>query len=565
MAKNNALCKELTIVEALGNANIICSDKTGTLTLNKMTVTTICNYDDIVEKNNRTPEYIKENIATYKHLVSIGMFCNNAEIDVQENTAIGDPTEIALLYLGENTDLNIDKTRNKYKRVFEQPFDSDRKMMTTVYATKTGYTSFTKGAAEAILDLCDSINTKDGIRDITTADRNLIKKYLNELSAKALRVLGLASRNFRSAPIKDSNYENQMVFEGLVGMIDPPRPEVFDAIKTCHEAGVGVAMITGDHQITALAIARELGIVDENETYTLTGTQLDEMSDNQLKIAVQKCRVFARVSPDNKLQIVKAFKSNNLITGMTGDGTNDAPALKEADIGIAMGIGGTDVAKGAASVLLLDDNFTTIKGAINDGRKITRNMKNVISFILATNLATALFVVLFTYIFGFNTITVTQRLLLDLVTDTLPCIYIGLNPNDFGLMKQKPQIGNKLFDKRMLFEILINFLAIFSAVSLSFIFSYYAVGIRSEVVLDMICFITLSLSRILLSLNYVSHHNSLLKKIGRPYNGLYFACGVSIGLLLILSFVPGANIIAVGKPTDMFEPAKLFYTKDAAA
>jgi Ca2+-transporting ATPase len=260
-------------------------------------------------------------------------------------------------------------------------------------------------------------------------------------------------------------------------MIDPPRPEVFDAIKICHEAQVRVAMITGDHQITALAIAHDIGIVPMDDNTTLSGTQIDAMSDDQLQIAVANCSVYARVSPENKLRIVKAYKKLDMITAMTGDGTNDAPALKEADIGIAMGIAGTDVAKGAASVLLLNDNFATIRTAINDGRVITRNIKNVINFILSTNFGTALFIVLFTYIFGFNAITITQRLLLDLVTDTLPCIFIGLNINDFGIMKGKNRNSEKLIDKGMVIDVLINTLSIFVTQCLIFFVSAAALNV----------------------------------------------------------------------------------------
>jgi len=262
-----------------------------------------------------------------------------------------------------------------------------------------------------------------------------------------------------------------MTFLGLVGMIDPPRKEVYAAVESCHNAGVNVVMITGDHQITALAIARELGIVEPNDTTTCTGVQIDSMTDDQLKIFVKKCHVFARVSPDNKLRIVKAFKNNGQIAGMTGDGTNDAPALKEANIGIAMGKTGTDVAKGAASILLLDDNFTTIKDAIQDGRKISRNIKNVISFILSTNLATALFIMLMTYIYVVDPMVVTQRLLLDLVTDTLPCIFIGLNINSSKLMDGKLKNSGKLFDKSMVIEIIINALCVFASTIIVFFIS----------------------------------------------------------------------------------------------
>jgi Ca2+-transporting ATPase len=406
------------------------------------------------------------------------MFCNNAIVEPSNpGSYIGDPTEAALIVLGDKTELDMSKTRDKYERIYEQPFDSTRKLMTTVYQTKKGYVAYTKGAAEMLLDLCSEIETKDGIRHITDADKSLIKDFLNSLSAKALRVLGMASRQLTSAPKKGDNIENDLVFKGLVGMIDPPRPEVYDAIRICHEADVKVAMITGDHQITAMAIAHELKIVPQDNNITLVGTEIDAMSDVQLEQAVKDCCVFARVSPDNKLRIVKTFKRLGKITAMTGDGTNDAPALKEADIGIAMGITGTDVAKGAASVLLLDDNFATIKTAINDGRAITRNIKNVISFILSTNLGTAMFIVLFTYLFGFNAITITQRLLLDLVTDTLPCIFIGLNMNDHGIMKGKNKNGDKLLDKRLLIEVLVNTLSIFITQVIIFTISCATLGI----------------------------------------------------------------------------------------
>ncbi|GMO16232.1 MAG: cation-translocating P-type ATPase [Mycoplasmoidaceae bacterium] len=557
MAKKNVLCKELTIVETLGNASIICSDKTGTLTLNKMTVTAVSDFHDIEKGRYRTVQEVRQNFQWYKHIVAIGMFCNNA-ISEPDNPGkyIGDPTEAALIVLGDETELDMSKTRDAYKRVFEQPFDSTRKLMTTVYRTKKGFVAYTKGAAEMLLDLCSQIETKEGIRKITENDKELIRKFLNTLSSKALRVLGMASRYLEKEPVKGENLENDLVFKGLVGMIDPPRQEAYDAIRICHEAGVKVAMITGDHQITALAIAHELKIIPEDNNITLVGTQIDSMSDQQLQIAVKDCCVFARVSPENKLRIVQTFKKLGGITAMTGDGTNDAPALKEADIGIAMGITGTDVAKGAASVLLLDDNFATIKTAINDGRVITRNIKNVINFILSTNFGTALFIVLFTYIFGFNAITITQRLLLDLVTDTLPCIFIGMNLNDSGIMKGRNKSGQKLLDKELFIDVLINTFSIFITQCAIFFISASALGIwpgsngvenlRDEI--DVLCFITLSLSRIFLSITYVSKEHSIFSKPGKIYNKLWMACGVSSGLLIFLVFTPFIGEYIVNMP-----------------
>jgi Ca2+-transporting ATPase len=547
MAKKNALCKDLTVVETIGNATVICSDKTGTLTLNKMTVTAVATLNDIIAGEEKTPEEIKEDFIDYKHIISCGMFCNNAELD--GDGFIGDPTEAALLVLGSKTALDVDKTRNAYKRNFEQPFDSVRKMMSTVYKTKKGYVCFTKGAAEALLDRCNKIEIGREVREISEEDKVLIKAFIEKMSAKALRVLGLASKVITNEPQPNEDLEFDMTFLGLVGMIDPPREEVFDAIETCHNAGVKVAMITGDHQITALAIAQNLGIIGKEDNTVILGTQIDQMDEEQLQVAVKNCCVYARVSPDNKLRIVKAFKNNGEITGMTGDGTNDAPALKEANIGIAMGISGTDVAKGAASILLLDDNFTTIKTAINDGRVISRNIKNVINFILSTNFATALFVFLYTYVFGMNPINITQRLLLDLVTDTLPCIFIGLNINNVGIMSKRSNKNDKLLDKNLIIDVLINTFSIFIAVSAVFLTAFLVIkptkgDTETENLVCCYSFIALSLSRLLLAFNYVSREQSIFSKEGRVYKTLFMSACVSIILLLILVLVPGLNIIS---------------------
>jgi Ca2+-transporting ATPase len=462
LSKKNIICKFPEIMDTVGDLSIICTDKTGTLTTNLMTVVAVADYNDICEKKNKEIEEIRKDLNRYKHLISIGMFCNNAEINTLDSKCIGDPTEGALLHLGEKTELSIEKTRNKYKRVFEQPFDSNRKMMTTVYQTKKGYTSFTKGAAESILNFCDHIQTNNGIRKITDKDKKIIIDYLENMSSQALRVLGLASTNFTKIPNKNSNYEYSMTFKGLVGMIDPPKKNASKTINILKNAGISVAMITGDHPITALAIARNIGITNKDDSNILTNTEIDAISDKQLEAIIPNTHVFARISPENKLRIVKAFKKDNIVA-MIGDGTNDAPSLKEADAGIAMAGIGTDVAKDAASILLLDDKFETLSTVINEGRKISRNIKNVVSFILSTNIATWLLVLLTTYIFSINVLNISQRLLLDLATDMLPCIYIGLNGNNLDLMKKRNKKNNdhtSFFNKSLVYITIVNTLFI---------------------------------------------------------------------------------------------------------
>jgi Ca2+-transporting ATPase len=493
MAKKNAIVRKLPVVETLGNATVVCSDKTGTLTLNRMTVTNVLNVSDILTGNLKSLEQSRHEVADYKDIVVAGVLCNNAQLDEKNpEITVGDPTEGALLNLASTFQISYKDLRIQYPRLFEQPFDSVRKRMSSLHNYEGKQYLFTKGAAEELIHKTKYIQTKDGIRGITPADINSINQMIHTMSSKALRVLGFAKTVCEQQNGNNGDLENDLVFIGLTGMIDPPRKEVINAIKTCHEAGIRTVMITGDHKITARVIATELGIfVEDTNTHeelaesietsktervvgkklgllnkgniVVTGEELDKMSDEELQKVIDKVTVFARVSPAAKLRIVKALQANNEIVAMTGDGVNDAPALKSANIGIAMGLSGTDVAKDASDMILLDDNFTTIEGAIFEGRRIYRNIQKVIQYLITGNVAEIL-VVLVIFIAGAIATAVGQRelfpevlnpiqlLIINVVTETIPCIALGLDPAEKDIMKRQA-FGQSLFDKKLIIRI----------------------------------------------------------------------------------------------------------------
>jgi Ca2+-transporting ATPase len=460
MAKKNAIVRKLPVVETLGSATVICSDKTGTLTLNRMTVTTILTSDDILKDKVVTIETAAKERDKYRDIIDCGILCNNAQLDENDPTlTVGDPTEGALLNLGAAFEISYKDLRIEHPRLFEQPFDSNRKRMSSMHKFKDGPFLFTKGAAEELLQKCTHIQTSEGIREKSRADVIAIHKLIHGLSEQALRVLGYAKTKV-DENVKVEDLEHDLVFIGLVGMIDPPRKEVINAVKTCHEAGIRTIMITGDHKITAKVIATELGIYAEGNL-VISGDELTQMDDKTLNESVRTATVFARVSPADKLRIVKALQSNKEIVSMTGDGVNDAPALKSADIGVAMGITGTDVAKDASDMILLDDNFTTIESAIFEGRRIYRNIQKVIQYLLAGNVAEILLVLV---VFVAHAIAIAcgnnnlfhealnpiQLLCINLLTETIPCIALGLDPAEKDIMKQKAHVGGSLFEKGLI-------------------------------------------------------------------------------------------------------------------
>lgn len=458
MAKKNALIRKLPAVETLGSATVICSDKTGTLTLNKMTVTHIAVNGDF-ENGTTTPveNAANQHPAVYKELVYAAALCNDASLDPdRKGEIIGDPTEGALIYLAQAFGIDHEALEDDYPRLFEQPFDSERKRMTTVHRINEKWISYTKGAVDEMLPLCTHILTSEGVRPITEADKENITKLCLSMSEGALRVLGFAMRTLTELPTDDDeNVEFDMTFVGVTGMIDPPRKEVADSVRTCHQAGIRTIMITGDHKVTALAIAKELDIYREGNT-VISGEELDTMTDDELDDAVKTTTVFARVSPADKLRIIQSLKRTGEVAAMTGDGVNDSPALKAADIGVAMGITGTDVAKDAADMILLDDSFTTIAYAIKEGRRVYRNIQKVIQFLLVGNIAEILTLFVATLFNWDAPLLAVHILWVNLATATLPALALGVDPASKNIMKHKPVKSGTLFEKDLVRRVIIQ-------------------------------------------------------------------------------------------------------------
>lgn len=449
MARKNALIRKLPAVETLGSATVICSDKTGTLTLNKMTVTHIgVNGDFEAGKATLIEDITKRHPQTYQELVWAAALCNDASFDPdRKGEIIGDPTEGALIHMARKFEVDHEELEDEYPRVFEQPFDSDRKRMTTAHKIDDRYVAYTKGAVDEMLPLCTHILTEEGTRVITEKDRNHIAALCHSMSENALRVLGFAMKTLPELPTDDDeDVEFALTFIGIIGMIDPPRKEVAESVRVCRQAGIRTVMITGDHKITALAIARELGIYREGDT-VISGEELDHMTDEELDSLVKKVTVFARVSPADKLRIIQSLKRIGEVAAMTGDGVNDSPALKAADIGVAMGVTGTDVAKDASDMILLDDSFTTIAYAIKEGRRVYRNIQKVIQFLLVGNIAEI--ITLFTAtLFNWTAPLLAVHILwVNLATATLPALALGVDPASKNIMKHEPVKSGTLFEK----------------------------------------------------------------------------------------------------------------------
>lgn len=539
MAKKNALVKSLPAVETLGSATVVCCDKTGTLTLNKMTVTHLAVGDDFLQGVTTKVEDVskKYDRSVYQDLLSGAALCINAKKDPDNpGNILGDPTEGALVYLAEKFGIDCEEYEDAHPRAFEQPFDSDRKRMSVLNRMEGELTVYTKGAVDEMLPLCTKCRTKDGVREMTEADREQILKVCNGMSAEALRVLGFAVRSVSEVPEDESrDLESDLTFVGVVGMIDPPRKEVIQAVETCHTAGIRVVMITGDHKVTAMAIAKQLHIFRDGNT-VISGQELDEMTDEQLDEAVKTCVVFARVSPSDKLRIIQSLKRTGEVAAMTGDGVNDSPALKEADIGVAMGITGTDVAKDAADVILLDDNFTTIEYAIREGRRVYRNIQKVIQFLVAGNIAEIL-ILLLAVVFGWQMpILAVHILLINLATDSLPAVALGVDPASANIMKHKPIKSGTLFEKGMIYRIVLHGLFI-SAAALAAYWIGMLVYENHDESMTM-TFIVLSVSQLSHALNQRSNTDSIFKR-GQGHNKfLLIALLASAAIVALVVFVP---------------------------
>lgn len=530
MAKQNAIIRKLPAVETLGSATVICCDKTGTLTQNRMTVTHVALASDFQKGIAAQVASLDSFPVESRELLSIAALCNNASFDPdRDGEFIGDPTEGALLLFAKQYGVEADALEKSMPRVFEQPFDSIRKRMTTVHQFGNEIVAYTKGAVEEMLPLCSRILTSRGVREMTQTDRKQILDLCLNMSEEALRVLGFAKRTLDHVPgDENENVEENLTFIGMTGMIDPPRKEVIKAVETCHAAGIRVIMITGDHKVTALEIARQLHILQEGNT-AITGSELEHMTDEQLKEAVKTAAVFARVSPSDKLRIIKALQSCGEVAAMTGDGVNDSPALKAADIGIAMGKSGTDVAKDASDMILMDDNFTTIEYAIREGRRIYRNIQKVIQFLLAGNIAEILTLFIATLFNWDAPILAVQILLVNLITDTLPALALGVDPASKNIMKHKPVKSGTLFERGLVVRVCLHGVFISAATIGAFQVGVhmggYAVGMT-------MAFLVLSISQLLHALNQRSNTESIFST-GNGHN-LYLLLSIAASALVLI-------------------------------
>lgn len=418
MSRRNAVIRKLTAVETLGCTQVICSDKTGTLTQNKMTV---------VESYSKNDELLARALA----------LCSDSELD-DKNEVVGEPTENALVAFAYKLGLDKRIMKKESPRVAEAPFDSLRKMMSTVCNCEGGYIQYTKGAPDEVLKRCTKIYTENGVRELTDSDREEILSLNKNMADRALRVLCGSYKEYAELPEEKAEaMECDLTYIGLVGMIDPIREEVKVAIEQCHSAGIRVVMITGDHKDTAIAIANQLGILGEGQE-AITGTEVGKMSDEELLLNIHKYSVYARVQPEHKVRIVKAWKTAEKITAMTGDGVNDAPSIKIADIGIGMGITGTDVTKNVADMILADDNFATIVGAVEEGRRIYSNIRKAVQFLLASNLSEVISIFFATMV-GFTILKPTHILWINLITDSLPALALGMEDSESDSMKKPPR------------------------------------------------------------------------------------------------------------------------------
>ena len=527
MAKENAIIKELKAVESLGCVSVICSDKTGTLTQNKMTVQNV-----YVDGQTIAPSELELKNQLHRYLLYNALLTNDSSI--VDGKGIGDPTEYCLLEMVRSIDLNEEIFRELMPRMAEIPFDSDRKLMSTKYMLHGQPTIMTKGALDVLLDRTSRIRTSDGVRPITEADREVILAKNMEFSQNGLRVLAFAYKETEVDANLDLVDEDDYIFIGLISMMDPPREESKAAVADAKRAGIKPIMITGDHKITATAIAKQIGIFEEGDL-AVTGVELDAMSEEELAEKIDRISVYARVSPENKIQIVNAWQKKGNIVAMTGDGVNDAPALKKADIGVAMGITGTEVSKDAAAMILTDDNFATIIKAVTNGRNVYRNIKNAIKFLLSGNMA-GIISVLYTSIFALPVPFAPVHLLfMNLLTDSLPAIAIGMEPAEEGLLNKKPRDPKEsILNKEFLMQLFVQGGLIAICTMIAF---HIGLNAGDEALASTMAFATLTLARLFHGFNCRSELS--IFKIGFKCNMASVGAFVAgIVLLLLVLFVP---------------------------
>ena len=527
MAKENAIIKKIKAVESLGCVSIICSDKTGTLTQNKMTTKQIYADGSLFES-----EEFDLNNNVHNALISAGILCNDSTSS--NGKEIGDPTEVALVNLGHKYSLNEREIRDAYKRLKEIPFDSDRKLMSTLHLIENNYILYTKGALDVILPRTTHIKTSDGVREITEEDKQKILDTNKFLSENGLRVLAFCYKELPDEKDLSLEDEYNFTFLGLISMIDPPRVESAEAVRDCISAGIKPIMITGDHKITASAIAKQIGIFKDGDL-AIDGLELNKMSDEELNEKLPYISVYARVSPEHKIRIVNAWQNKGKIVAMTGDGVNDAPALKQADIGVAMGITGTEVSKDAASMILTDDNFATIVKSIANGRNVYANIKNSIKFLLSGNMA-GILAVLYASIMALPVpFKAVHLLFINLLTDSLPAIAIGMEGSRKDILKEKPRDSKEsILTKDYMIQIGIEGLIIGLFTVISF---HIGLSTGNEMAASTMAFSTLCLARLFHGFNCRGKQS--IFKLGLLSNKYsLYAFGAGLVLLNSVLFLP---------------------------
>ncbi len=575
MSKKRAIVKKLASVETLGSTEIICSDKTGTLTLNKMTVKEIFTFDENYKKldkyikNEQTDvilakkdEISEENFEISKNiteaidivegnknltmLLNCMLLCNDTKVQFEGESfslvTIGDPTETALVHYGYKLGINKEKLDGNMPRVAELPFDSDRKLMSTFHECDGKYYMYTKGAIDNLLLRCTKILVDGKVKKLTKSDIISINDKNIELGNRALRVLAYAYKEIDKIPKTPKNdLESDLVFIGLSGMIDPPREEVYSAIKTCKQAGITTIMITGDHKNTAFAIAKDLKIAT-SEKEVITGAELSAMNDAEFMQAVDVYRVYARVNPEHKVKIVKALQSKGKIVAMTGDGVNDAPSIKQADIGVGMGITGTDVTKNVADIVLTDDNFATIVGAVEEGRKIYANILKIVQFLFGTSLAELILLTVMNFVTGNEFFNAPLLLWLNFVSDTFVALALGLEGAEDDIMKQKPNKNRgSLFSGRVGFNIIFATFFILVIVLGIYFFGIYVLEL-SHVSAVTMSYLTLAFVELFHAINLKSDHRSIFNP--KLHKNKWFTIGF-LGSVIFASIIVAIPVLSI--------------------
>ena len=551
MAKRNAIVKKLSAVETLGSTSVILTDKTGTLTENKIYVDTFCFPEETVKASieNNVLKFqeneIQKSTINFEHLKTVGALCNNAssELKGKKEKTLGDPVEIALLHLANTSEISLDKIHKKYQRLGEIPFDADTKMMATLHKSEKGNFVAAKGAVEQLLEKCSKIQRGEAISKLSEPDRKKILEESELLSEEGLRVLGFAYRE--EASIDNENYLNELVYIGSIGFLDPPRLDIKKAIIMCRDAGIKVVMITGDHPKTALNIAKKVGLVDENEQNVMTGSDLSEMKSltKDWKKRILSTAVFARTTPKQKLDIADIFQKAGNIVAMTGDGVNDAPALKKADVGIAMGLRGTQVAKETASIVLKNDSFTSIAEAVAHGREIFNNIKKFVIYLVSCNLSEIFIVTSLGFLAPASTILPLQILFLNMVTDVFPALALGLGKGDKTVMEIPPRdpkediVTNKDWVEIGLYSAIITVSVITAVI-------YCRKFIMPDPkILNNVAFVTLAFAQLFHVFNMSSPKSKLLVNEVTKNHFIWYAIVICSGLMVFVYLLPQMRLV----------------------